>query len=78
MKRYWNKWTLEEKRIFRNALKQFGKDFETISDLLQNRSYRQVRSHYYNTQSSQKQQDSQKQQNNYKKESYQFICYDTV
>ncbi|CAL6109120.1 SANT/Myb_domain [Hexamita inflata] len=48
-KRYWNKWTEEEEKTFQNALRKYGNDFEAISDLMETRSYRQVRSHYYNS-----------------------------
>ncbi|CAL5978068.1 SANT/Myb_domain [Hexamita inflata] len=72
IKRYWNKWTEQEERIFEKALKEFGKDFQAISDLLKDRSYRQVRIHYYNSKQQHKKQQYQD------KEQYQLICYDTV
>ncbi|CAL6096340.1 Conserved_hypothetical protein [Hexamita inflata] len=72
IKRYWNKWTEQEERIFEKALKEFGKDFQAISELMKTRSYRQVRSHYYNS----REQDKRKQCQDNKQ--YQLICYDTV
>ncbi|CAL5978112.1 Conserved_hypothetical protein [Hexamita inflata] len=70
-KRDWNKWTEEEERIFQKALKKYGKDFEAISELMQTRSYRQVRSHYYNSQ-------KQLKEKNIKENKYQLICYDNM
>ncbi|CAL6037654.1 Conserved_hypothetical protein [Hexamita inflata] len=72
IKRDWNKWTEQEERIFEKALIEFGKDFQAICDLMQSRSYRQVRSHYYN---SKQQHKKQQCQDNIQ---YQLICYDTV
>ncbi|CAL5978086.1 SANT/Myb_domain [Hexamita inflata] len=39
-----------KKESLKKALKEFGKDFQAISDLLKDRNQRQVRSHYYNSQ----------------------------
>ncbi|CAL6094819.1 SANT/Myb_domain [Hexamita inflata] len=41
-------WSEEECALFSDLLVQFGKDFRAISEYLQNRSYNQVRSRYYN------------------------------
>ncbi|CAL5978106.1 SANT/Myb_domain [Hexamita inflata] len=67
-KRDWNKWSEEEDQVFKQALKEFGKDFQAISDQLKDRSYRQVRSHYYNY----KKQKCQEQTR------YRLICYDSM
>ncbi|CAL5978080.1 Conserved_hypothetical protein [Hexamita inflata] len=72
IKRDWLKWTEQENLVFQNALKEFGKDFQAISELMKSRSYRQVRSHYYNSKQQHKKQQYQD------KEQYQLICYDTV
>ncbi|CAL6037652.1 SANT/Myb_domain [Hexamita inflata] len=71
IKRDWNKWTEDEEKIFQKALKEFGKDFQAISDVMKSRSYRQVRSHYYNSLCEQK-----KRRCNYTTQ-YRLICFDT-
>ncbi|CAL6037698.1 SANT/Myb_domain [Hexamita inflata] len=71
-KRDWNKWSKEEDQVFKQALKEFGKDFQAISDQLKDRSYRQVRSHYYNSLSLHKKQKCQELTR------YRLICYDNM
>ncbi|CAL5978098.1 SANT/Myb_domain [Hexamita inflata] len=70
IKQKWIKWTEDEEIIFQKALKEFGKDFQAVSDLLKGRTYRQVRSHYYNFQ------QSLKKRNSSENIQYQLICYD--
>ncbi|CAL5990840.1 Conserved_hypothetical protein [Hexamita inflata] len=46
------RWTKDEHRLFERLLAQHGTDFKKIAGLIPNRSYSQVRSHYYNDQKS--------------------------
>ncbi|CAL6088898.1 SANT/Myb_domain [Hexamita inflata] len=41
------RWTAEEDKLFYKLLKLYNNDFQVISEQL-NKSYNQVRSHYYN------------------------------
>ncbi|CAL6021660.1 Conserved_hypothetical protein [Hexamita inflata] len=43
-----SKWTEEEQKCFEHYLKLYHTDFRLIAELLPNRTYTQVRSHYYN------------------------------
>ncbi|CAL6021670.1 Conserved_hypothetical protein [Hexamita inflata] len=42
------KWTEDEQKCFEHYLKLYHTDFRLIAELLPNRTYTQVRSHYYN------------------------------
>ncbi|CAL6044702.1 SANT/Myb_domain [Hexamita inflata] len=43
-----SKWTEKEQKCFEHYLKLYHTDFRLIAELLPNRTYTQVRSHYYN------------------------------
>ncbi|CAL6064075.1 Myb-like_DNA-binding domain-containing protein [Hexamita inflata] len=43
-----SKWNYDEEVIFDNLCKKYKLNFRTVADHFPNRSYTQVRSHYYN------------------------------
>ncbi|CAL6023614.1 SANT/Myb_domain [Hexamita inflata] len=44
-----NRWTQEEQELFDRLIIEYQKDFKKISAAFGNRSYNQIRSHYYNS-----------------------------
>ncbi|CAL6021632.1 SANT/Myb_domain [Hexamita inflata] len=44
------RWTREEERRFELLVRRHNRDFKRISELFPDRSYGQIRSHYYNVQ----------------------------
>ena len=44
-KKEWNKWTAEENEAFALAVKQYGKDFDKITEALKTRSRKSVINH---------------------------------
>ncbi|CAL6023592.1 Myb-like_DNA-binding domain-containing protein [Hexamita inflata] len=47
-KRQLTKWSEEEQQLFDQLLLQYKRNFKMIAQQIPNRSYNQVRSHYYN------------------------------
>jgi len=47
VKRGWQSWSTEEKEVFFRNIKEFGRDFDTITSKIGSKSYEQVRHFYY-------------------------------
>ncbi|CAL6050447.1 SANT/Myb_domain [Hexamita inflata] len=79
------RWTAEEDQLFSALLDLYCRDFQAISEQM-NKSYNQVRSHYYNLEKKHQMQklrtkyvESQTDDSNKdKKDAYQFIVFDSV
>ncbi|CAL6040843.1 SANT/Myb_domain [Hexamita inflata] len=68
-------WTESECTLFKHLYSRFGKDFRLISEHFKDRSYTQVRSHYYNIMA--KKQDSRKPQQT-QMETLKYIVFDAI
>ncbi|CAL6050441.1 SANT/Myb_domain [Hexamita inflata] len=76
------RWTAEEDQLFYKLLKLYNNDFQVISEQL-NKSYNQVRSHYYNIEKklsklNETEQSSVQSNSDQNKQFYNFIVFDFV
>ncbi|CAL6046111.1 SANT/Myb_domain [Hexamita inflata] len=76
------RWTAEEDKLFYKLLKLYNNDFQAISEQL-NKSYNQVRSHYYNIEKklsklNEAEQSSVQSNSDQNKQFYNLIVFDFV